>query len=69
MLHEEPIEPPRTERSGDDRLLRNSLLLFAALCLAGALLFMTVPTARAGFLVAYEQMYKAMVTMAAMCGF
>ena len=54
---------------GGDRLLRNALLAFAVLCLAAGALFATVPTARAGLLVAYEAMYKAMVTMAVMCGF
>ncbi len=48
---------------------RNALIAFAAVCLAGVLLVATVPAVRAGMLVAYEQMYQAMVTMAVMCGF
>ena len=56
-------------RRGGDRLLRNAVLAFAVICMAAGALFVTVPAARAGLLVAYEAMYKAMVTMAVMCGF
>ena len=59
--------PEREERG--DPLPRNALIAFAAICLAGVLLVATVPEVRAGMLVAYEQMYQAMVTMAVMCGF
>lgn len=52
-----------------DRLVRNAVLIFTVICLAAVLLFFTVPEAQAVLLVAYEQMYKAMITMAVMCGF
>lgn len=60
---------PQEERRAVARLTRNALLAFVGLCLVAALLFFTVPEARAALLVAYEQMYKAMITMAVMCGF
>ena len=60
---------PSENEKAPDRLVRNAVIIFTALCLAAALLFFTVPGAQAVLLVAYEQMYKAMITMAVMCGF